>query len=223
MRLRSTLFCFGCVALLPGLLFFGPARKNALAAATGLGSFPSVEANSLNKQRYLLPQDFGGQVNLVLISFAREQQTAVDSWLPAARQAEQQYADLRYYELPTTSKENLLYRWWFNSALRSNNADPALNGRILTLYVSKRHFLHTLDIPNEKQIAVLLVDRSGQVLWKTAGAYTASKAASMASALPAATAPASTVQAAPVSASATTSVSAPAATPKPAAPAAGAK
>ena len=195
LRLQSALFCFGCVALIPGLLLFNPARKSALAAATGLGNFPRVEANSLNKQRFLLPKDFGGQVNLVLISFAREQQHAVDSWLPAAKHAEQQHAELRYYELPTTAKENLLYRWWFNSALRSNNADPALNGRILTLYVSKGQFLHALQIPNEKHIAVLLVNRSGQVLWKTTGAYTADKAASMATALPATAAPA--VQAAP--------------------------
>ena len=184
LRLQSALFCFSCVGLIPGLFLFTPARKNALAAATGLGNFPSVEANSLNKERFLLPQDFGGQVNLVLISFAREQQAAVDSWLPTAKKAEQQNSDLCYYELPTTAKENLLYRWWFNSALRSNNTDPALNGRILTLYVSKSQFLHALHIPNEKQIVVLLVDRSGTVLWRQSGAYTASKAASMAAAVP---------------------------------------
>lgn len=190
LRLQSALFCFGCVGLIPWLLMFNPVRKSAMAAATGLGNFPSVEANSLDKDRYLLPKDFGGQVNLVMISFAREQQAAVDTWLPAARQAEEQHADLRYYELPTTSKENLLYRWWFNSALRSNNTDPALNGRILTLYVSKSAFLHALHIPNEKKIAVLLVNRTGQVLWEAEGVYTPAKAASMAAALPQTTAPA---------------------------------
>ena len=217
LRLQSALYCFGCVALIPGIFLFSPARKNALAAVTGLGSFPSVEANSLDKERFLLPKDFGGQVNLVLISFAREQQTAVDSWLPAAKQAEQQHSDLRYYELPTTSKENLLYRWWFNSALRSNNTDPALNGRILTLYVSKGQFLHALCIPNEKQIAVLLVDRSGAVLWQRSGAYTADKAASMDAALPPTPTPAplQTTMPTPAAASGTAPTPAPSA-PQPA-------
>ena len=32
-----------------------------------------------------LPADFAGQFNLVIISFAREQQQEVDSWIPAAR------------------------------------------------------------------------------------------------------------------------------------------
>ena len=204
LRLQSALFCFGCVGLIPWLLMFNPVRKSAMAAATGLGNFPSVEANSLDKDRYLLPKDFGGQVNLVMISFAREQQAAVDTWLPAAKQAEEQHADLRYYELPTTSKENLLYRWWFNSALRSNNTDPALNGRILTLYVSKGAFLHALHIPNEKKIAVLLVNRTGQVLWATEGAYTPAKAASMAAALPQAPAPVPTQAATPAPSAAST-------------------
>lgn len=153
------------------------------AAATDMGHFPAVTATSLNKTRFALPSGFGGKINLVMISFAREQQQQVDSWLPTARQLEQQHADLRYYELPTTARENLLYRWWFNSALRSNNTDPALDGRILTLYVSKGAFRQSLHIPNEKKIAVLLVDRSGNVLWQTEGTFTADKGLALTTAL----------------------------------------
>ncbi|MGC9291355.1 MAG: hypothetical protein ACP5EP_01350 [Acidobacteriaceae bacterium] len=167
------------VCSLPGVSF----RVLADASAQDLGDFPSVPATSLDKAHMQLPKDFGGEVNLVMIYFAREQQQDVDSWLPAARQLEAAHAKLRYYELPTTSRENLLYRWWFNSALRSNTTDPALDGRILTLYVSKGKFRQALKIANEKQIVTALVDRSGRVLWRTSGAYSAEKERSLAAVL----------------------------------------
>lgn len=155
----------------------------ANAPAIDLGTFPPVDATSLDKARLELPRDFGGSLNLVMISFAREQQHEVDTWLPAARLLESEHPKLLYYELPTTAWENLLYRWWFNSALRSNNTDPALDGRILTLYVSKGAFRQSLHIPNEKKIAVLLVDRSGNVLWQTEGNFTADKGLALTTAL----------------------------------------
>ncbi|HEX4022819.1 MAG TPA: hypothetical protein VHX63_16860 [Acidobacteriaceae bacterium] len=162
-----------------------PAPPHAAASAStpDQGTFPAVEATSLNKAHFNLPRDFGGELNLVIISFAREQQQDVDSWLPAARQLEAQHARLYYYELPTTARENLLYRWWFNSALRSNNTDPVLEDRTLTLYVSKGQFLQSLKIPNEKQIVAMLVNRSGQVLWRANGAFTAEKNQSLTTAV----------------------------------------
>ena len=155
----------------------------ANAPAIDLGTFPPVDATSLDKARLELPRDFGGSLNLVMISFAREQQHEVDTWLPAARLLESEHPKLLYYELPTTAWENLLYRWWFNSALRSNNTDPALTSRILTLYVSKGPFRQSLRIPNEKQIVILLVDRTGHVLWRTEGVFTSEKNQSLQSAV----------------------------------------
>ena len=117
-----------------------------------------------------LPAQFSGQLNLVIISFAREQQHQVDSWIPAARNIESAHSQFRYYELPTMSRENFLYRWWSNESLRSNTTDKALRKRILTAYVNKHSFEKSLDIKNEKQAVALLVDPKGQVYWRADGA-----------------------------------------------------
>lgn len=136
-----------------------------------LGTFPSIQATSLDGHRMNLPVEFAGQMNLVIISFAREQQRQVDSWIPAARNIESAHSQFHYYELPTMSRENLLYRWWFDESLRSNTTDKALRRRILTAYVNKRSFKKFLDIKNEKRAVALLVDASGQVYWRADGAY----------------------------------------------------
>src|SRR5882757_7621525 len=48
-------------------------------------AFPAVSAYALNKSRMNLPADLAGQSNLLLLSFEREQQKEIDSWLPVAK------------------------------------------------------------------------------------------------------------------------------------------
>jgi hypothetical protein len=136
-----------------------------------LGQFPSIQATSLDGQHMKLPTEFSGQLNLVIISFAREQQHEVDSWIAAASKIESGHSQFRYYELPTMSRENFLYRWWFDEALRSNTTDKALRSRILTAYVNKHSFKKFLDIKSEKRVVALLVDPKGQVYWRADGPY----------------------------------------------------
>lgn len=136
-----------------------------------IGQFPSIPATTLDGVHMNLPENLQGQLNLVIVSFAREQQKEVDSWIPAARKIESTHSQFRFYELPTMSRENLLYRWWFDESLRSNTTEKDLRSRILTAYVNKRAFRKSLDIKNEKQVVTLLVDRQGHVYWRADGSY----------------------------------------------------
>lgn len=141
--------------------------------------FPTLSANNLAKQPMHLPQDFAGSINLLLIAFTREQQKDVDTWTPAAKELEQHYPELRYYELPTISRNNPLFRWWLDSAMRSGIPDKQTRQRTITLYLNKQNFRKNLGIPNEKQITVLLIDKSGKVLARTTGSYTPQKQADL--------------------------------------------
>lgn len=174
MTLRLLVF-LSMAYLLPALAV----QRNDAGSTSAAGQFPSIQAKSLDGKQFHLPQDFGGQVNLVIVSFAREQQHIVDSWVPAAREMEAAHLNLRYYEIPAMSRQNFFYRWWFDAALRSNTVDTQLRTRILTAYVNMHTFLASLHIKNEKNVTVLLIDHSGRVLWQTAGLYTAEKQASL--------------------------------------------
>jgi hypothetical protein len=140
--------------------------------AAALGQFPAIQATSLDGAHMNLPANFSGELNLVIISFAREQQQEVDSWIPTARKIESVHSQFRFYELPTMSRENLLYRWWFDEALRSNTTEKDLRSRILTAYVNKHAFKKSLKIENEKRVVAILVDQKGQVYWRADGSYT---------------------------------------------------
>jgi hypothetical protein len=156
--------------ILVGLLAQGAASQPSPAP----GQFPPVQATSLDGTHMNLPAGFSGRLNLVIISFKREQQQEVDSWIPAARKIESSHGQFRYYELPTMSRENLLYRWWFDQALRSNTTDKDLRNRILTAYVNRHTFRKSLDIENEKRVVAVLVDQKGHVYWRMDGSCSGS-------------------------------------------------
>jgi hypothetical protein len=83
--------------------------------------------------------------------------------------------NFRWYRMPVSSRENFIFRWWENASMRSDETDPETWPWIVPLYVDKNDFLHRLQIPNERQIAVLLVNKQGKVLWSATGPLTPDK------------------------------------------------
>lgn len=164
---------------LPGLSL----RSSTTPAVAASDRFPSIQATDLDHAQLNLPRQFAGELNLVILSFEREQQPVVDTWVPEARQIESSHGKFRFYELLAMTRQNMLYRWWFNAALRSNTTDTDLRSRILTAYVNTHAFRKPLRIANEKHVVAVLVDQTGKVYWRTDGACTPEKAAALQAAL----------------------------------------
>jgi hypothetical protein len=141
--------------------------------------FPSVTGSSLQRRKLNLPQAFEGERNLVFVAFQQWQQSQVDTWIPFARQLEASLPKLRYYELPTIRRLNALSRTFINEGMRAGIPDPVARERTITLYVDKNEFRKALQLPHEEEIHVLLLDRSGAVLWQAEGAFTPEKAESL--------------------------------------------
>ncbi|MGC1781064.1 MAG: hypothetical protein WA708_00930 [Acidobacteriaceae bacterium] len=159
------------------------AQSTVAVPAPDLGRFPTIQATSLEKTHMNLPQDFAGQLDFVVISFAREQQKEVDTWIPVARQIQSAHSNFAYYELFTMSRENFLSRWWFDAALRSDTSDKDMRKRILTAYLNKHKFQQSLHISSEKEIVAILVDKAGKIYWRGDGAASDASRLSLRSAL----------------------------------------
>jgi hypothetical protein len=134
--------------------------------------FPPIVGFNLADQRYALPADFEGRLNLALVAFRREQQGLVDTWLPSARQLAAEHEGLRYYELPTLSRAYGPARLVIDGGMRAGIPDHVARATTITLYLDKRVFREALDLPSEETIYTLLVDRIGAVLWRAEGACT---------------------------------------------------
>jgi len=160
-------------------LAFGFALPAPASQAPKPAEFPSVTSWSLDKQKVILPSGLEGQTDFLILSFALEQKKDVDSWMPTAQALQHSNFQFRYYQLPVAERENFVFRWWETSSMRSDETDPVAWHWIVPLFVDRQKFLKDLDIPNEKQIVVLLVDRQGHILWRASGAMTEDKRAAL--------------------------------------------
>jgi hypothetical protein len=166
--LAFTLFTLPCVLV---------AQLNSQVSS--LVVLPPVTAYALDREKVTLPADFAAPLNLLILSFQRDQQPAVDSWQPVVARINATNLRVQPWLLPIAPRENLLYKWWLNASLRGSL--PASEPRHYTvpLYVDKAKFLRSLQVPSEQQIVLLLTDRAGHVIWRDAGPVTDDKKAAL--------------------------------------------
>ena len=167
------------IPCLVALLLFSALTPLGASQAPKQALFPTVTGYNLNKDKVIFPSGMQGQTDLLLISFAPEQQSDIDSWLPAAQALQHSNFQFRWYEIPISNKENFIFRWWETSSLRSDQTDPETWPWIVPLFVDRHKFRQDLGIPNPKQVVALLVNRQGQILWRSSGPMTPDKRASL--------------------------------------------
>ncbi len=135
----------------------------ALAAAPPV--LPPVTAYALDRAKVTLPADFAAPLNILILSFQRDQQSAVDGWFGALGTK----PGVQTWLLPVSQRENMLYRWWLNASLRGSQPPSQPRKYTVPLYVNKTEFLRALQVSSEQDIVLLLTDKAGRVLWRTAG------------------------------------------------------
>ncbi len=136
----------------------------------GSGVFPTIAAEALDKSPVNLPSQLEGRLNLLLLSWARDQGPQMDTWTAASQALQHADSEFRVYRMLVSARESALYRWWDNSSLRSAETDPELLHWSVPLYTDKRALQEALELSgNEHKIAAVLVDRTGRVLWKAEG------------------------------------------------------
>ena len=171
------------IALLSGLLIGGAGlvwqiapAKSKLLVMRDEPHFPVVSGFNLNRQEFEFPRDFGGEINLIIVPFQQHQQAIVNTWIPFAQEVEATFPGFVYYELPTIYEMPMLSRTFINEGMRVGIPDQTARERTVTLYLDKADFKAALDIPNEDDIYLFLVDREGEILWRTNGEYNSEKA-----------------------------------------------
>jgi hypothetical protein len=150
---------------------------SAILAASLL--FPTVKGENLSGRHMVLPRNFEGKLNIVVVAFYREQQLQVNSWSPTVQELQRKYPEIHMYELPTISTGYVLMKWIIDKGMRSGIKNTKTRDHTITLYTDTKKFRQDLDLPTDETIYVMLVDSSGAVRWKTGGSMTPMGAALM--------------------------------------------
>ncbi len=141
--------------------------------------FPHLTAENLNRDEIEIPSQLHGKLNVIIVAFQQWHQNLVDTWIPLLAELAEKYPELDFYELPTIRKMNFVYRRFIDGGMRAGIRSSETRGRTITLYIDKTPFKEALEIENEDTIYVFVVDREGEIFWRSEGAIDQEKAHSL--------------------------------------------
>lgn len=171
MLFRSLIFSTFAAVALSFLAWRVGVRQSRLIINSDEVHFPTVSGFNLDRQEFEFPRDFAGELNLLFIPFLQHQQSTVNTWIPFAQELEASFPGVVYYELPTIDELPMMARTFVNEGMRAGIPDRTARERTITLYIDTSRFMQSTDIPNKNEVHILLVNRSGEILWRTTGDY----------------------------------------------------
>jgi hypothetical protein len=145
--------------------------------------FPTVSGFNLNRQEYQFPRDLAGELNILFVPFKQHQQSTVNTWIPFAQETEAAFPGVVYYELPTIDEMPALSRIFVNEGMRAGIPDETARERTITLYIDTGKFMRATAIPDKDAVHIMLVNREGDILWRTMGDFEESKGRSLVEAI----------------------------------------
>lgn len=161
-------------------VFVNPSR---LVIQSGGIHFPTVSGSNLERQEFEFPRDFAGELNLLFVPFLQPQQLTVNIWIPFAQELEASFPGVIYYELPTIDEMPVLSRTFINEGMRAGIPDPKARQRTVTLYIDTAKFRQAVGISGKNEVHILLVNRQGDILWRTTGDFDPDKGAGLVKAI----------------------------------------
>jgi hypothetical protein len=140
---------------------------------TQLPRIPQFTSEALDGKSWTFPNDLNKPWTLIAMAFTQDQQTQVDTWVPAVDVLLEERNDLAFFEWPTLSNkgyyDNVVFRKTLASGMRSGIESPIARARTVTTYVKVDAFLAEMGLSGTQTIHVILVDKSGTVKWHTTG------------------------------------------------------
>ena len=133
--------------------------------------FPTIEGRNLEFEKYVLPRDLKGELNILIIPFQRWHQTLVDEWAYFLDNMIEDKNQVRYYEVPTLSYGYKMMSFMIDGGMQAGIPDKNVRERTITIYVNKSKFRNELKIPNENTVYLFLINKQGDILWRSSGQY----------------------------------------------------
>ena len=165
------------VAILIGLTFVflkAPSSVTLPTAVSGSAHrFPRMEVKNLSDEIRTLPADFPGERTLLLIAFQREQQDNLDDW--SARLNLRDPGAPAWLELPVIDDPGALLRWFVDVGMKNGISDSFVRSRVFSVYAPRADFIRHLGLPGTDQVHLVVADRSGNVLCRVSGDWSAEK------------------------------------------------
>jgi hypothetical protein len=126
-----------------------------------LNEFPTIQGNTLNKEKKLVPDDFVDKNLVVIVAFQQWHQALVDeSILLLEKNGLGETHNI--IEVPTVQKTTKLAEVYLDGIMRAGIRDDRIRNRTITAYLDKNQFLEILDIPSDETIHWFLIEKNSK-------------------------------------------------------------
>ena len=119
--------------------------------------FPSVTGRNLNKKTVTVPDDYNNKPLLVIAAFEQWQQRVVDEVI-AAFDANGLGERHTIIEIPVIQRSTRFRQIRLDTIMRAVIRDRDVRQRTVTVYLDKKAFRDSLDIPNDSAVHWFLID-----------------------------------------------------------------
>ncbi len=132
--------------------------------------FPTVQGESLNKEKITLPDHYKGKNTLLLIGYQQKTQFDIDRWILGVLQAD---IPVEIVEVPTIAgMMPQMVQGFINNGMRSG-IPSADWGAVVTVYEDAPKIIQALGNERPQSAYAVLLDRQGKILWTSNIGYSA--------------------------------------------------
>ena len=121
--------------------------------------FPSIQGKNLNKRSLTIPDDFTEKNLFIIVAFLQWQQRAVDEIIENL-EANDVHLTHHIIEVPVIQQTTWLRQVRLDTLMRMGIRDREVRQRTITVYLDKKEFQASLDIPNDDSIHWFVVDHA---------------------------------------------------------------
>ena len=145
----------------------------ATAASAQTKDFPVITTEDLNFREVTLPQDFPGEMTVVLIAYKRNQQLEINDWI-FELELEKEGAPA-WVELPVVSSAARAIKSVVDNGMRSGITSDEMRAKTITVY-GRRAINEAIGVSGTSDVQVLVVERDGTILAQASGKVDEAKA-----------------------------------------------
>jgi len=152
------------------LLIVGLAAAAPSPALVPGDLMPPLRGEFLSGRKAVLPDAARGHVALVALGFTYESRFAVEAWIARFRQDFGADSSFTFFEVPVLGGMARMARPFIDGGMR-RGTPRALHENVITVYGRANEWKLRLGFREADDAYLLLLDRSGRVVWRHAGPF----------------------------------------------------
>jgi len=138
--------------------------------------FPELTAETLSGEKITFPDDVNAQVNILILVFEQNSQELVDTWAKIILDEYEPQADISYYEIPMISYWWKPIGWQIDNWMREG-IPKDYHDNTATFYGNRSPYFDTLEMNDKSSCYLFLLDKEGNIFFRTEGPRTPQKEA----------------------------------------------